>query len=172
MAVVKVSGPGNLKSLAQIALGEYENCAVTESGQARCWGYGPDGEIGDGGTDSRSRPVVVKDHGGTPLKGVVEVAHGGDHGCARLTTRRALCWGDDDAGQLGDRVPADYHASPVWVMTAGGGRLAHIAQIAPGYGFTCARRTDGTAKCWGLNGSGQLGDGSFSESHVPVTVGD
>ena len=35
---------------------------------------------------------------------------------------------------------------------------------------TCARLTDGTAKCWGYNISGQLGDGTATQKNSPVVV--
>ena len=70
------------------------------------------------------------------------------------------------------KVPdiGDYSDVPVPVNKAGGGRLSKIAQLAVGFAFTCARLRNGTARCWGRNHHGQLGDGSFDESHVPVTV--
>ncbi len=47
------------------------------------------------------------------------------------------------------------------------------AAIAIGAGsfsdHVCAIITDFSAKCWGRNGSGQLGNGNFSNTHVPQT---
>jgi alpha-tubulin suppressor-like RCC1 family protein len=42
--------------------------------------------------------------------------------------------------------------------------------VAVGNSLSCAVLADGTAKCWGYNGYGGLGDGSYTESHVPVSV--
>ena len=36
-----------------------------------------------------------------PLTGVVEVAAGGDHACARLADGRVACWGYNEYGQAG-----------------------------------------------------------------------
>jgi alpha-tubulin suppressor-like RCC1 family protein len=45
-----------------------------------------------------------------------------------------------------------------------------FARLSCGAVHTCGVARDGTAKCWGGNGSGQLGDGSPDDSHVPVAV--
>ncbi len=43
-------------------------------------------------------------------------------------------------------------------------------EIAAGGGHTCARLTDGTVRCWGYNGNGQLGNGTTTNSTTPVAV--
>jgi alpha-tubulin suppressor-like RCC1 family protein len=53
------------------------------------------------------------------------------------------------------------------VVVAG---LDHVSELALGRGFACARLDDGTARCWGSNAEGQLGDGSTTSSAVPVVV--
>jgi len=46
----------------------------------------------------------------------------------------------------------------------------YTALVAGGT-HTCGLATDGTAYCWGYNGSGQLGDGtSGTDRLVPVAV--
>ena len=50
------------------------------------------------------------------------------------------------------------------------GFLTDIVDIGAGNRFTCALRSDGVAYCWGINGFGQLGDGSQAPSVVPVEV--
>jgi hypothetical protein len=51
-----------------------------------------------------------------------------------------------------------------------GGVPTGPGSIAAGGSHSCAITDIGTVKCWGFNFSGQLGNGSFNDSGIAVTV--
>jgi Regulator of chromosome condensation (RCC1) repeat len=68
-------------------------------------------------------------------------------------------------GPLGDGTE-DGHNSPVDVIGLGSGVIA----VTAGWNHTCAIISGGGVKCWGSNMSGQLGDGTTEERHIPADV--
>jgi alpha-tubulin suppressor-like RCC1 family protein len=59
-AVVRaVSGPGALTGVAQLQTNAIHTCVRLANSQVRCWGFGADGQLGNGGGTNRPRPVVV-----------------------------------------------------------------------------------------------------------------
>jgi alpha-tubulin suppressor-like RCC1 family protein len=48
--------------------------------------------------------------------------------------------------------------------------LGSAQGVSAGQWHTCTWQSDGTGWCWGKNVSGQLGDGSTLDRHVPASV--
>jgi hypothetical protein len=93
------------------------------------------------------------------------------HSCARIADGTARCWGARQA--LADATPATpgFRLLPAKVMDSTGTQpLTNVAEIETGIGHTCVRMSDATARCFGENGEGELGDGTKTTSHFPVTV--
>lgn len=86
--------------------------------------------------------------------------------CALMTNGTIECWGDNSSGQLGggsnstEPVPINY-ISGTWQYLFNGGAGNHM----------CAIKSDGSLWCWGLNGSGQIGNNSTTDAPTPVQVG-
>jgi alpha-tubulin suppressor-like RCC1 family protein len=144
----------------QVCAGNAYTCALTAVG-AMCWGYGQYGQLGDSTTSDSPVPVAVA----TLATSTKAMAGGGEHACALDPGGGAWCWGEDQSGQLGDNGGTD---SPVPVSVLGIASGANA--IAAGTAHTCAVAGAGRVMCWGWNVSGQLGNGSQSDSAVAVEV--
>lgn len=105
--------------------------------------------------------------GRTPqmLSGVTKLAAGWTHACAVTTDGHVLCWGNNQDGQVGDgtRMPK---RTPEPVV----GLLSTAKEVAVGERHSCALTSMGTAKCWGSNHEGQLGDGTQADRVSPGDV--
>jgi alpha-tubulin suppressor-like RCC1 family protein len=84
---------------------------------------------------------------------IVSITVGERHACALRANGEALCWGDNDNGQLGDDTFEERHRPTRVVGLAG-------VEITAGRNHTCARVSDGSLRCWGHRALGQLGDGA------------
>jgi alpha-tubulin suppressor-like RCC1 family protein len=142
-----------------IAPGYNHTCALFNSGKVKCWGLNDKGQLGDGSRTNRTTPTEVEG-----LTGVTAIAAGGSHTCA-VSSGGVKCWGENLSGQLGDGTHTD-SATPVDVAGLSNG----VAAIAVGGGHTCALMDRGAVRCWGWNGSGQLGDGTNIDRSIPIPV--
>lgn len=99
------------------------------------------------------------------LRTVVQVDAGTGFTCARRANGQVACWGDNSDRQLGSGTPVASSNTPVPVMG-----LTDAIHIATGRAHACAVRATGGVVCWGLNTTGQLGDGSMASRPTPVAV--
>jgi hypothetical protein len=67
------------------------------NGTAVAWGYGANGQLGDGNTGNSSVPVAVQG-----LSGAKAIAGGGGHSLALLENGTVMAWGENLFGQLGN----------------------------------------------------------------------
>jgi len=137
-----------------ISLGVNHTCLLKEDGQLLCWGGNENGQLGDGSTTNRSRPVQVTNM----ITGVTAVAAGWFHTCA-VKEGALYCWGEGWYGQLGiggstaESAPDQNLPQLVTGMDSG------VTAVAAGKHHTCAVQ-NGAAKCWGSNLAARLGIGS------------
>jgi alpha-tubulin suppressor-like RCC1 family protein len=146
---------------AAISAGNAVTCAVTTAASAKCWGANFNGQVGDGTTVIRNKPVDVSGLS----DGVTAISTGDGSSCALTTAGGVMCWGNNCCGQLGDGTSIDRH-SPVQVS----GLASGVTAIAANGGYTCALTSSGGVKCWGDNSHGQLGDGTTEERRTPADV--
>jgi alpha-tubulin suppressor-like RCC1 family protein len=157
---VDVSGLSS--GVAAIDTGLEHTCALTSTGGVKCWGNNDFGQLGDGASGLSPTPTNVL---GLTNQGAA-IAAGSFHTCALTSAGGVKCWGDNFFGQLGDGTTTDRRLTPVNVS----GLSSGVMTIAAGHGHTCALTSAGGVKCWGWNGSGQLGDGTRTAHRTPVDV--
>jgi len=145
-----------------VAVGDAHSCAVRNDGVVLCWGLNQNGRLGDATTADRLVPTPISN---PSTVAYATVAAGGSHTCALTTAGVALCWGDGSSGQLGTGAATAQQTVPV---AAAGGKV--FDKLSAGFAHTCALQADGTAYCWGSNGSGRLGDGTTTQRTAPVAV--
>ena len=163
----------------RIAAGGAHTCVIADDGEVWCWGRNNQGQLGLGDTTQRISPAGPVDFGsGRKAK---YIAAGWYHTCAILDDAddSLMCWGSNNhedfgnVGQLGIGSSAVSHeTSPAGPINVGNGR--HAKSLALGFSKTCALLDDGSVKCWGWNGVGELGVGDLTDLNSPgnqVTFG-
>jgi alpha-tubulin suppressor-like RCC1 family protein len=155
-----------------IAAGEYHSLALKNDGTVWAWGDNRYDQLGNGTTIySSDVPVqVVTSAGGPALTGCTKIAGGPFHSLALKDDGTVWAWGYNSNGQLGNGTKTDSNL-PVQVVTSvGGPALTGITAIAGGGDHSLALKNDGTVWAWGGNYYGELGNGTNTDSNVPVQV--
>jgi len=104
------------------------------------------------------------------LSNVRTIAAGNSFACAVQADGTVACWGDDEYGEIGSPPQDTCFKSPCTTTPAGVAGVDGVTAITAGDEFACALIADGTVRCWGFNGYGQLGDGTTDNSSTPVVV--
>jgi alpha-tubulin suppressor-like RCC1 family protein len=149
--------------VSSVALGGDHTCAVKQDGSLWCWGDNEYGQLGNGTQLQKTTPYPVI----TPA-GALSISVGGSHSCAIKTDGSLWCWGNNSSGQLGNgesgRV-GSYFPSQVSPPM-----LSDVSFVSLGGEHSCAVKIDGSLWCWGYNGYGQLGDGTYTNRETPVQI--
>ncbi len=158
---------------SDIYSGRY-NCAVASDKRIYCWGYSAFFADSAISPYLERKPVSIATNIKKPLtnKDMNQVS-GASSFCAITSQNIVYCWGSNTSGQLGNNNETSSTNTPSLVKADGSSDVLYnkkIEKIYSGLDNHCAIDIDGQVYCWGEGSSGQLGNGSESDSSVPVKV--
>ena len=152
--------PSGAKVVA-VAAGADGVVALTSAGEVLTWGDNSAGDLGTGGTRKFScKPVQVRLPKGAGVKGV---AAGVDSRYAITSAGGLLAWG---GGVLGTAAKAN----PVLPAPVKLPKGVKVTAASAGLMDSMALTSTGRVLAWGVNEAGELGNGTFNRSQVPVFV--
>lgn len=157
-ASTPVEVAGQTTDWAQVSAGGV-TCAVKTSGRAFCWGTNHFGALGNGGGNTPAESPFEVAGNATDWQ---EIDVGLSQACARKTTGRLFCWGDDTFGQLGNGEPRMFRTSPAEVA----GNATNWAEITVFEYHACATTTSQRLFCWGNGVDWALGSPGQDWAHL------
>lgn len=132
---------------------------VKDDGSVWAWGSNHTGQLGDGTTLARPRPVQING-----LRDVISIASADNHSLALKKDGTVWAWGNNRFGQLGvDGM--NVQLTPQQIPN-----LTDVAAIEASPASSYAIKKDGTLWSWGNNNQGQLGDGTTISRSTPTQV--
>ncbi len=165
------------ENVIEVTAHDYMTCALTETGNMKCWGYNYFGQLGLGHTEhiGDSEPIddldFVNFGDGILVKKVIAGLY---HTCAILENDDLKCWGLNKDGQLGLGHAQDMggNEQPFEIDAVSVGSM--ITEIDLGSRITCITNEIGQLKCWGAGAFGRLGTGdtdNIGDDRLPSDVG-
>jgi alpha-tubulin suppressor-like RCC1 family protein len=152
-----------------IAGGYDHSLAVLSNGAVRAWGANEFGQLGANtgttvcGKGPAATPCSTVPFGVGKLGQVVAVAAGIHFSLALMSNGTVWAWGENQFGQLGQGGtlgPSTCDGMSCGPTPLGVSGLTNVTAIAAGGDHALALLSNGTVMAWGLNGDGQLGDGT------------
>jgi alpha-tubulin suppressor-like RCC1 family protein len=160
-----VTMPSGVTSFRSIASGVRTNCAIANTGTVYCWGFGANGEIGNGANNNVNVPTAVTMPAGVASFSSVSTTY--NFSCAVANTGVVYCWGYGGYGQIGNGASVTVNVPTAVTMPAG---VTSFSAAWVNAGSSCALANTGVIYCWGTGTNGQIGNGADSNVNVPTAV--
>lgn len=164
---VDMSGALAGKSVKKISNNGDHTLALTRDGQVVSWGWNGYGQLGVGNDWNSRFPLLVE--GALTGKTIRAIAAGDRHSLVLTSDGELFAWGKNSNGELGNGDIIESHV-PVTVDMSGVLADKVVTAITAGFDHSTVLTSDGSMFAWGDNYSGTLGNGSTTDSNVPVAV--
>lgn len=144
----------NVPPFVKIAASDSSFCALTDDGEAWCWG----------GLGSTHEALPVE---GNITDWISIAVNNTDSACGVRSNGEIWCWGNDNFGSLGRGTTGVNSSTPVKTQTN-----VKFTKVFGGREHYCAISTEKEVYCWGRAGGGSIGDGTGLGRNVPTKVDD
>ncbi len=158
----------SLAGITQVAAGGNQTMTLKSDGTVWTFGDNENSNLGDGTSTASGIPVRATPSSGV-LDQVTQIAAGLNHQVALKGNGDVFAWGLNSNGQVGDNSTT-LRARPVQVKTNATTFLTGVTAISAGDTHTVALKNDNTVWSWGLNSSGQLGDGTATKRLIATQM--
>jgi alpha-tubulin suppressor-like RCC1 family protein len=186
-----VSLSGYLDTLVLVDGGFWHSLGLDDRGFVWAWGANPSGQIGDGSDDDRDEPVrpvagEMSDSSTGYMEDIIQIAAGrsGEYSMGLDASGRVWTWGNNASGQLGNGKSWEDYPLLQWVELSpvrvhggdqndwsGDPNLVDVVDIDAGIDHSIACDANADVFCWGMDISGQLGNGAGpADSCDPLRV--
>jgi alpha-tubulin suppressor-like RCC1 family protein len=170
---VNISSFGSLlgRTIVQVECSDSSVVALDTIGEVHCWGTGSSGQIGNGSTTTTNDlPINISSFGSLSGRTIIQVSAGIAHIAVLDSTGQVHCWGLGSNGQIGNNTTTSINSLPINVSSFGSLSTKTVKQVICGGSHTLALDTSNVVHAWGLNGNGQLGNNSTTQSLIPIAI--
>jgi len=156
-----------------IAAGSEFTMAIKSDGTLWTWGRNHTGQLGHTSSDScapETDPCSTSPGQVGSDNKWISIAAGWSHSVALKSDGTLWAWGSNGTGQLGHTSLETCGGNPCSLSPGQVGTDTDWVSITAGPSHTMALKSDGTLWAWGSNSSGQLGDGTTTNSYGPEQI--
>ena len=155
------------KTIVNISGGANYTIAIDNTGKLYAWGHNDQGQLGNGTTTNSSTPILINT-GAIANKTIVNISGGYYHTTAIDNTGKLYAWGYNGDGQLGNGTTTN-SSTPLLINTGAIANNIVVSSACSSY-HTIALDNTGKLYTWGGNISGQLGNGTTTNSSIPIFI--
>lgn len=155
------------------SMGQNYSGSLTSEGRVFVWGLNGSGQLGDGSTTKREKPVeITAGFDLAPSDKIQSLHFGANHSAAISSLNRVFIWGWNFNSRLGfnDTTNRNTPTEITSLFNLDTASNEFIQSIKLGWASSFALTSTGRVFSWGENSLGQLGDGTFNPKGSPVDI--
>ena len=158
------------EKFTSLTVGTTHACALTDLGNAYCWGRNTWYMLGDNTSNSTHDPVAVIVSNLAIGEKFLSLNASSTNTCGLTNFGNAFCWGENGRGTVGDGTTTD-RKIPTAVNLTNLDANESLTKLFESRGqHQCALTTESNLYCWGYNASSQVGDNTSTNRTIPTAV--